>query len=169
VRFAKNMAVGLTLVVGTSVSAGLGGCATPGEELSQFGYAASTPLRDLNITGQPVPGQLRALNNPFGYGNAQTCQALIGEVQALTQSVNANSGRYVGFRRDNSTRAGRFGNARDVGVASAVTSFIPFYPLFRQVTGAAARDQRAEAANNRARLRIGYLVGQGRAYRCPGF
>jgi|GEM_PF-3217845 len=150
----------------------LGACATPGEEFSQFGYAATTPLRDLNLTGQRVPGQLQALQNPFGYGaggHNQTCQTLIAEVHSLSRAMEANGSRYVGYRRDSSTRTGRFGNARDVGVATAVTSFIPFYPLFRQVTGAAARDQRAEQANNRARMRIGYLVGQGRAYRCPGF
>ena len=148
----------------------LAACATPKEELSNFGYAASTPLRDLGVTGKPVPGQLRALNNPFGYGpNSQTCAGLYNEVLSLQQAIEANSGRYVGYRRNNDTRTGRFGNARDTGVAAAVTSFIPFYPVFRQVTGAAARDARAEAANNQARLRIGYLVGQGRAYRCPGF
>ena len=155
----------------------LASCATPGEEARQFGYAASTPLRDLGIGNRPVPQNLQRLQNPFGYsqggygqfGDRSTCSALYNEVVSLNRSIEANSGRYVGYRRDSSTRAGRFGNARDVGVASAVTSFIPFYPLFRQVTGAAARDQRAEQANNRARLRIGYLVGQARAYRCPGF
>ena len=150
----------------------LAACATPGEEARQFGYAASTPLRDLGIGDRPVPQNLQRLQNPFGYGqygDRSTCNALYTEVVNLNRSIEANSGRYVGYRRDSSTRAGRFGNARDVGVASAVTSFIPFYPLFRQVTGAAARDQRAEEANNRARLRIGYLVGQARAYRCPGF
>ena len=150
----------------------LAACATPGEEARQFGYAASTPLRDLGIGDRPVPRDLQRLQNPFGYGqygDRSTCNALYTEVVNLNRSIEANSGRYVGYRRDSSTRAGRFGNARDVGVASAVTSFIPFYPLFRQVTGAAARDQRAEEANNRARLRIGYLVGQARAYRCPGF
>ena len=147
-------------------------CATPGEEARQFGYAASTPLRDIGIGNRPVPQDLQRLQNPFGYGQGgdrSTCSALYTEVMNLNRSIEANSGRYVGYRRDSSTRAGRFGNARDVGVASAVTSFIPFYPLFRQVTGAAARDQRAEQANNRARLRIGYLVGQARSYRCPGF
>ena len=150
----------------------LAACATPGEEARQFGYAASTPLRDLGIGNRPVPQDLQRLRNPFGYGqygDRSTCNALYTEVVNLNRSIEANSGRYVGYRRDGSTAAGRFGNARDVGVASAVTSFIPFYPLFRQVTGAAARDQRAEEANNRARLRIGYLVGQARAYRCPGF
>ena len=148
----------------------LAACATPKEEVSNFGYAASTPLRDLGITGKPVPGQLRDLDNPFGYGPyGQTCAGLYNEVVGLQQAIQANSGRYVGYRRDGSTRTGRFGNARDTGVAAAVTSFIPFYPVFRQVTGAAARDQRAEVANNQARLRIGYLVGQARAYRCPGF
>ena len=161
-----------TLPIAFALSVLAAGCATPGEEARQFGYAATTPLRDMGIGDRPVPQQLRTLNNPFGYGaygDRATCNALAYEVQSLTQAINANSGRYVGNRRDNATRTGRFGNARDVGVASAVTSFIPFYPLFRQLTGAAARDQRAEQANNRARLRIGYLVGQARAYRCPGF
>ena len=152
------------------IAIALAGCASAGEEFSQFGYAATTPLRDVGITGKPVPQQLQSLQNPFGYGpGGQTCAALYQEVVALQGAIQANSGRYVGYRRDGSTRVGRFGNARDTGVAAAVTSFIPFYPVFRQVTGAAARDQRAEAANNQARLRIGYLVGQARAYRCPGF
>ena len=146
----------------------LGACASPGKEAGYFGYAAATPLRDLNIGNPEVPGQLAALRNPFGYASP-TCQAVEREIAALQGSIVENNRRYPGYRRPTHTRGGRVGNAWDVGVSSAATYWIPFRGLVRQVSGAAKRDARAQAASDRARYRVGYLVGQARAYQCPGF
>jgi len=146
----------------------LGACASPGQEASNFGYAAATPLRDFGIVNPKVPDRLEALNNPFGYASP-TCRAVDAEIRALQASIVENNKRYPGFRRSQETREGRFGNAWDVGVSSAASYWIPFRGLVRQVSGAAKRDAQAQAASDRARYRVGYLVGQARAYRCPGY
>lgn len=144
-------------------------CASLPEEVDHFTYAASSPLRDVNLIREPIPGQLTALNQPYGYSNRNGCQAWAEEIDQLQSAIDANGGRRVGFRRDNDTAVGRTGNLRDVGVKSATSRLIPFRGVVRQVSGAAKHEKVAINASEQARYRIGYLVGLGRAYRCPGF
>lgn len=150
------------LAVALALSASLGACASS-SGIENTGYAAAQPLRDFNIGNPRVPAQLQALNNPFGFTGG-TCYALAHEIQALQSAITANSGRHVGTRRSSSA-----GNAWDTGVATAATFWNLFRGLTRQLSGAARADARAEAASDQARYRVGYLIGQARAYRCPGF
>lgn len=147
----------------------LSGCASFPEEANHFQFAAMSPLRDLNLTQAPIPGQLNALAQPYGYTNQGGCQAWEQEINQLEAAVVANDGRRVGFRRDSNTLSGRSGNLRDVGVKSATSQLIPFRGVVRQVSGASHFEQQANRASDQARYRIGYLVGLGRSHRCPGF
>ena len=147
----------------------LSGCASAHEEVDHFGFAAFSAARDFNVGVQPIPNQMQALQNPYGYGPRPGCEGLWREAQHLGEAISQNEGRRAGYRRDNRTFTGRFGNLRDAGVKSAATFFTPYRGIVRQVTGAAAYEKRATQADQRARTRLGYLVGQGRAYRCPGF
>ncbi|MGB3456193.1 MAG: hypothetical protein WBA35_07515 [Litorimonas sp.] len=148
---------------------GLSGCASYSEEEANFRFAAMSPLRDLNIAQQPIPGQLNALYQPYGYADATGCRAWAGEIDDLQGALSVNEGRRVGFRRDSETFTGRTGNLRDTGVAALASSAIPLRGLVRQASGASRFEQRAMRASDRARYRIGYLVGLGRSHGCPGF
>lgn len=147
----------------------LSGCATFAEELDHFAFAAAAPLRDLNLTQTPIPGQLQALAQPYGDSDKTGCQAWSQEINDLEASLRANAGRRVGFRRDGGTFVGRTGNLRDSGVRAAVSQFVPYRAVIRQASGASRFEQQAERASDRARFRIGYLVGLARANRCPDF
>jgi hypothetical protein len=147
----------------------LSACASYPEEEANFRFAAAAPLRDFNIAQQPIPGQLNALYQPYGYVDQTGCTAWTREIDELQAALEVNEGRRVGFRRDNETFVGRTGNLRDVGVAALASSAIPLRGVVRQASGASRFQQRAEQASDRARYRIGYLVGLGRAHRCPGF
>ena len=155
----------ITVIGGSILSA----CASYGEEEDNFTYAAMAPFRDLNLAQQPIPGQLNALHQPYGYIDQSGCSAWTREINELEAALSANEGRRVGFRRDSETFVGRTGNLRDQGVAALATSAIPLRGVVRQVTGASQFEQRAERASDRARYRIGYLVGLGRSHSCPGF
>lgn len=144
-------------------------CASFSEEADHFQFAAMSPLRDFNLTQPPIPNQLNALYQPYGYIDQSGCQAWSQEIDELEAAINANEGRRVGFRRDSETWEGRSGNLRDVGVKAATSQIIPFRGVIRQVSGASRFEQRAETASDRARYRVGYLVGLGRSHRCPGF
>jgi hypothetical protein len=146
-------------------------CASTREETEHFKFAAFSALRDFNVTATPIPGQLQNLQNPYGRTpyQDQGCQAIWTELQYLNQAIAQNQGRHVGFRRDNNTMVGRFGNLRDTTVQTVATLFTPYRGVVRQVTGAAAHEGNAIQADQRARTRLGYLVGQGQAMRCPGF
>lgn len=147
----------------------LSACASFPEEVGHFRFAAMSPLRDFNLTQAPIPGQLNALAQPYGYVDQNGCQAWTQEINMLENALMTNDGRRVGFRRDSETFAGRSGNLRDSGIKSATSRFIPFRSIVRQASGASRFEQRAERASDRARYRIGYLVGLGRSHRCPGF
>lgn len=147
----------------------LSACASFPEEVDHFRFAALSPLRDLNLTQAPIPRQLQALAQPYGFIDQSGCQAWTQEINDLENALMTNDGRRVGFRRDSETFEGRTGNLRDSGVRSATSRFIPFRSVVRQASGASRFEQRAENASDRARYRIGYLVGLGRAHRCPGF
>lgn len=147
----------------------LSACASFIDEVDHFRFAAMSPLRDFNLTQEPIPGQLQSLAQPYGYVDQSGCQAWGQEIHDLETALSTNEGRRVGFRRDSETFTGRTGNLRDSGVRSATSQFIPFRSVVRQASGASRFEQRAENASDRARYRIGYLVGLGRAHRCPGF
>lgn len=147
----------------------LTGCASFSEELDHFTFAASSPLRDVNLMQEPIPGQLRSLRQPYGFTDQGGCEAWTQEIRELEAALIANEGRRVGYRRDSDTFVGRSGNLRDVGVKSAASQILPFRGVIRQVSGAAQFEQQANRASDKARYRIGYLVGLGRASRCPGF
>lgn len=147
----------------------LSACASFPEEIDNFRFAAMSPLRDFNLTQAPIPGQLNALQHPYGFVDQSGCQVWTQEIDSLEASLMTNDGRRVGFRRDSETFVGRTGNLRDSGIKSATSRFIPFRSIVRQASGASRFEQRAERASDRARYRIGYLVGLGRAHRCPGF
>lgn len=147
----------------------LSACASFPEEVDHFRFAAMSPLRDFNLTQAPIPGQLNALTQPYGYIDQSGCQSWAQEIDSLEAALMTNDGRRVGFRRDSETFVGRTGNLRDSGVKSATSQFIPFRSVVRQASGASRFEQRAGQASDRARYRIGYLVGLGRSHRCPGF
>jgi hypothetical protein len=147
----------------------LSACASLPEEIDNFRFAAMSPLRDFNLTQAPIPGQLTGLQQPYGYIDQSGCQVWTQEIASLEAALMTNDGRRVGFRRDSETFVGRTGNLRDSGVKSATSQFIPFRSIVRQASGASRFEQRAERASDRARYRIGYLVGLGRSHRCPGF
>lgn len=147
----------------------LSACASLPEEIDNFRFAAMSPLRDFNLTQAPIPGQLNALRQPYGFIDQSGCQVWTQEIDSLQTALMTNDGRRVGFRRDSETFVGRTGNLRDSGIKSATSRFIPFRSIVRQASGASRFEQRAERASDRARYRIGYLVGLGRSHRCPGF
>ena len=145
------------------------GCASTNDEIDHFGYAALSAARDFGIGAKPIPATLQQLQNPFGAVPVESCRHWYQEARYLEHAIKENEGRRVGYRRDNSSFKGRVGNLRDVGVKTAATIFTPYRGIVRQLTGAAAHEKDAKQADQRARLRLGFLVGQGRANRCPGF
>ncbi|MEL6686943.1 MAG: hypothetical protein AAFP97_04910 [Pseudomonadota bacterium] len=144
-------------------------CASYQEEEGHLAFAATAPFRVFNVGQEPIPGQLNALHQPYGYIDQSGCEAWTREINELDAAIEANAGRRVGYRRDSETFVGRTGNLRDQGVAALANTAVPFRGVVRQLSGAARYEQRAERASDRARYRIGYLVGLGRAHRCPGF
>ena len=158
----------LSILIGLSVS-GLSACASLEEEIDHFQVAASSPFRDINLLQQPIPDQLQYLSHPYGQAGMSGCQAWSAEIQQLEQAYIANDGRRPGYRRDSITFVGRTGNLRDAGVRALSRSVLPFRGVVRQVSGAARLEQNAGRASDRARYRIGYLVGLARANNCPGF
>lgn len=151
----------------------LSACASVNEEVDHTGYAMFQAVRDFNVKTEPIPQQLLDLNNPFGHteftNTSQECAALLTEHSNLEASIKRNKGRRVGFRRDSSTFSGRLGNLRDVGVKSAATLFTPHRGIIQQLSGSAAHEQQAQKANERAHVRMGYIIGRGRSLNCQGF
>lgn len=147
----------------------LSACATPREEISHFKYAALSTVRDFNVSTEAIPEQLRDLENPYGYTSHDGCEGWYFEALNLKDAIQKNEGRRVGYRRDGQTFKGRLGNIRDEGVKTVATNFTPYRGLVRQFSGAAAYDQKAQKADQRARERFGFLIGLGRAHNCRGF
>lgn len=158
----------------------LGGCLTlpnpivmpDGNYLDAFRavpYAATTPLRDLNIGIPAVPHQLSTLQNPYGTDTHTSCMILLREAQDLRVALNSNYEILDGPQYDLNTRAGYVAKATEGAVTTAATTFIPFRGQIRTLSGAKRRIKRSEEADRRGRERLGFLIGVGSANRCPGF
>jgi len=65
----------------------LSGCASAHEEVDHFGFAAFSAARDFNVGVQPIPNQMQALQNPYGYGPRPGCEGLWREAQHLGKSL----------------------------------------------------------------------------------
>lgn len=145
------------------------GCSTTQSEVTHLGYAASTPLRDVNLLQSPIPQQLLDLQNPYGTTDQTGCAIWAREIHDLSVAISNNEDRRVGYRRNGDDLNAQAGNLRDVGVLAATTYFIPLRGVVRELSGAAQFDRDAIKATDRGRHRIGYLVGLGRASGCEGF
>lgn len=167
---ALNVLPALPIVIALMVgSAGLSGCASLEEEVDHLQFAVLSPARDANLLQQPIPEQLQYLSHPYGHAAQSGCAAWTSEIRQLETAIIANDGRRPGFRRDPNTFVGRTGNLRDAGVRALSRSVLPFRGIVRQVSGAAKLEQNADSASDRARYRIGYLVGLARSNGCAGF
>lgn len=132
-------------------------------------YAAASPMRDLNIKRKAIPGQLAALQNPYGTDTHQSCAAILSEARAIDTALKINQPDNPGTLHRRDTRAGNMGNAIDATTKTLATSLIPFRGVVRFASGATYRDKQALEADRRGRERLGFLIGVGSANRCPGF
>ncbi|MGB0907752.1 MAG: hypothetical protein ACPGVT_09685 [Maricaulaceae bacterium] len=140
-----------------------------GKVFNYIPYAATTPLRDLNITQAPIPSQLDTLSNPYGTDTHISCGAVLAEAQALNAAITDNLPKNPGSRHDKNTRAGNLGNAMDAGVKAISISPIPFRGVVRFLSGATYHERDIMRADQKGRERLGFLIGIGAANRCPGF
>lgn len=132
-------------------------------------YVAATPLRDLNITPERVPNRLANLQNPYGTDTHTSCSAVLAEARAIETAIRENGTKTTGVMHQGETRAAYVGNAADVTTKVIATSLIPFRGAVRYFSGATKHDSQKRAADQRARERLGFLVGVGSANACPGF
>lgn len=132
-------------------------------------YAATAPIRDLNIGIKPVPRQLALLQNPYGTDTTTSCTAILRETRDIQKAIKLNERRLNGPHYDRKTRAGNIGEAAHEIIESAATSIIPYRGIVRYASGAYRRQQEGQDADKRGRERLSFLIGVGVSRKCPGF
>lgn len=120
---------------------------------------AVTPLRDLNLSRDPIPEVLQeAAMAPYASDKMIDCDSLTREITRL----DAVLGPDIDLESD--PEGGP--SVGDVAQA-AVDSLIPFQGIIRQVSGAAKRKREFQAAIFAGAVRRGYLKGLGDQRGCP--
>lgn len=119
---------------------------------------ATTPIRDLNLTRDPIPVLLqRAAAAPYDAEGLNDCAA-IGRAIAELDAV-------LGADLDVETAQGD-----DISVGKvaqgAVASLIPFRGIIREITGAADHQREFEQAIYAGSVRRGFLKGLGQQRGC---
>lgn len=119
---------------------------------------AKTPMTDLNLEKVDIPPLLKtAIRKPYTLEGVKTC----GEISAAVEKLDAVLGPDIDLPSEgrDMISAGRVAKW-------AVSSFIPFRGLIREISGANAQDQAVLAAARAGIARRAFLKGVGEAKGC---
>ena len=122
------------------------------------GDVAGTPLNDLNITRDEIPPLLiQARQDPYSNKDMKKC----GQISAAVGQLDAILG-------DDLDIAGEKSNAVNAGRVAkwAVSRFIPFRGLIREISGAKEHERQFQDAIVAGMMRRSYLKGLGEAKGC---
>lgn len=119
---------------------------------------AMTPLRDLNLSKDPIPELLLAAQAaPYDTTGLRRCR----DIGAAIARIDAVLGPDIDVATDESDRISVGRIAR-----SAVGSLLPFRSIVREVTGAADHERQFEQAIHAGAVRRGFLKGLGQQRGC---
>lgn len=119
---------------------------------------AMTPLRDLNLSKDPIPELLLAAEAaPYDATGLKKCR----DIGAAIAELDAVLGPDLDVMAEDDDRLSMGRIAR-----SAVGSFIPFRSIVREVTGAADHQRDFERAIHAGAVRRGFLKGLGQQRGC---
>ena len=119
---------------------------------------AKTPVTDLNLDREEIPAMLiAAQRQPYALEGLGSCRSLVAEVRQLDEILGPDLD-LPQEERDRLTagKAGKF----------VVSSLIPFRGLIREVSGAAAHEEKVDAAIQAGLARRGFLKGVGATRDC---
>lgn len=120
---------------------------------------AATPLKDLNLAKDDIPEALTdAVIAPYASERLASCNDIRREVLRLDAVLGDDLDIETDERRD--ITVGKVAK-------SAVSSFIPFRGVIREVTGAADHQRDFEEAILAGAIRRGFLKGLGMERGCP--
>ena len=119
---------------------------------------ALTPAGDLNLRKERIPALLvAAQDRPYGLDGLAECPALIGAIAEFDAVLGPDLDQPQESK--GKLTAGRVAQA-------AVTAFIPFRGLIREVSGANGHDRKLQAAIDAGLARRGFLKGYAQARGC---
>ncbi len=120
---------------------------------------ASTPITDLNLTRDEIPDVLKlAAVSPYDNAGLSGCKEIGAEIAGLDRVLGDDLDIDTGQRRD--ITIGKIAK-------SAVSSFIPFRGIIRELSGAADHQRDFQEAIFAGAVRRGYLKGLGEQKGCP--
>lgn len=120
---------------------------------------AATPITDLNLTRDEIPEVLTlAVTAPYGNEGLSGCKEIGAEIAGLDRVLGDDLDIDTGQRRD--ITLGKIAK-------SAVSSFIPFRGIIRELSGAADHQRDFQEAIFAGAVRRGYLKGLGEQKGCP--
>lgn len=119
---------------------------------------AMTPLRDLNLSKDPIPELLlTAQADPYDSSGLRRCR----DIGAAIAQLDAVLGPDLDVAAEEGDRISVGRIAR-----SAVGSLLPFRSIVREVTGAADHERQFEQAIHAGAVRRGFLKGLGQQRGC---
>ncbi|WP_293898504.1 hypothetical protein [Phenylobacterium sp.] len=131
--------------------------------------AATTPLRDLNVSKTRIPDiLLQALANPYDRPPPKwKCPTLVALIRPLNEALGQDIDTLPAGDENLMDR----GRSTALGVAGDIAaSAIPFRGVVRKLSGAESHDNLVQSAIIAGNVRRGYLKGLGEAKGCspPG-
>jgi hypothetical protein len=128
------------------------------EDTVTVGDVATTPLNDLNITRDEIPPLLQQIQkDPYNHDNLKKC----GQIAAAVGELDLVLG-------DDLDIAGEKSRAVSAGRIAkwAVSRFIPFRGLIREISGAKEHERQFQDAIVAGMMRRSYLKGLGQEKGC---
>jgi hypothetical protein len=130
--------------------------------------AARQPLRDIGLLRRKIPTALARIADPYAEPSGPGCVWITYELNQLNAALGSETAIMpVASQESSSARGSRAAGeaARDM-IRSAGARLLPGRSVIRQLSGAKSADELYEAAEERGKVRRGYLKGLSEAKRC---
>ena len=122
------------------------------------GHIVTQPARDVGLEKTKIPPLLAKVSeNPYTTDGTGSCAQIASSIAALSNIIGPD---FTGSPTRNKK------NMAKIGGSAVVNSLIPFRGIVRAVSGAAAAQQRLNAAIDAGVARRGFLRGLQVARRC---
>jgi hypothetical protein len=154
----------------------LASCASKpaGQAVSQtragFTDAALSPLEDLNLRKDEVPGVLAAISNPYQVDHDASCVDIASEIETLDAVLPPDWDELT--EEEQASLSELAADTASDGVLGVVASeargLIPYRGWVRRLSGANSHEKKVRAAFDRGRARRTYLKAIGRTKNCEG-
>ena len=172
-KLTLSISLASALLIGACASQDTGKAANRAMQDTRSGAAraAMTPLRDLNLSRDQIPGVLQEIQSPYDIPVDTTCDEIRRQLDALNQVLGPDWDALPRHEDDptiSDYAADEVSEELVDIIAGEAGALIPYRSWVRRISGAKSHQKKVDKAKKRGGHRRTYLKALGTAKECDG-